>query len=68
LRATGYFEPAAIERLITEVRAGRGFDARILLMVLGVELRDALFRRRVASPQPVTARPSAPGGAGPAGR
>jgi len=68
LRATGYFEPAAIERLITEVRAGRGFDARILLMVLGVELWDALFRRRVAPPLPVTARPSAPGGAGPAGR
>ena len=68
LRATGYFEPAVIERLITEVRAGRGFDARILLMVLGVELWDALFRRRVASPPPVTARPSAPGGAGPAGR
>ena len=68
LRATGYFEPAVIERLITEVRAGRGFDARILLMVLGVELWDALFRRRVAFPPPVTARPSAPGGAGPAGR
>jgi hypothetical protein len=68
LRATGYFEPAAIERLITEVRAGRGFDARVLLMVLGVELWDALFRRRGAPPPPLTARPSAPGGAGPGGR
>lgn len=68
LRASGYFEPAAIERLITEVRSGRGLDARLLLMVLGVELWDTLFRHRGAPAWPGTARPSAHGGSSPAGR
>jgi asparagine synthase (glutamine-hydrolysing) len=44
LRATGYFEPAAVERLLARVRTGRGPDARVLFMVLGVQLWDHLFR------------------------
>jgi asparagine synthase (glutamine-hydrolysing) len=50
LQATGYFEPTAVQGLVTEVRAGRGLDARLLLMVLGVQLWDALFRHRLARP------------------
>jgi asparagine synthase (glutamine-hydrolysing) len=68
LRASGYFEPAAIERLITEVRTGRGVDARLLLMVLGVELWDALFRHRVGAARPRPARPPVRGGSSPGGR
>jgi asparagine synthase (glutamine-hydrolysing) len=44
LRATGYFEPPAVQALVTDVRAGRSIHARLLLMVLGVQLWDTLFR------------------------
>jgi asparagine synthase (glutamine-hydrolysing) len=44
LRASGYFEPGAVERRLARVRTGRGPGARVLFMVLGVQLWDHLFR------------------------
>jgi asparagine synthase (glutamine-hydrolysing) len=44
LRATGYFEPAVVQGLVTDIRAGRSLHVRLLWMVLGVQLWDALFR------------------------
>lgn len=66
LRATGYFEPTAIQRLIAEVRTGRAPNTRLLLMVLGVELWDELFHHHIAPARPETARSAAHGGPGPA--
>jgi asparagine synthase (glutamine-hydrolysing) len=56
VRATGYFEPAGVERLLTQVRAGQAPDARVLLMVMGVQLWDALFRARPPAIIPETPR------------
>jgi asparagine synthase (glutamine-hydrolysing) len=46
LRTAGYFEAAVVEGLVADVRAGRSLQARLLLMVLGVQLWDVLFRHR----------------------
>jgi asparagine synthase (glutamine-hydrolysing) len=46
LRATGYFEPATVTRLLTRYReTGRG-PAAVLLAVLAVQVWDELFVRR----------------------
>jgi asparagine synthase (glutamine-hydrolysing) len=62
LRATGYFEPAAVQGLVADVRAGRGLDARLLLMVLGVQLWDVLFRHPAAPPGTAAVQRSPRGG------
>ncbi len=64
LRATGYFEPAAVQGLVTDVRTGRSLHARVLWMVLGVQLWDTLFGHP-AGRQGATVSPRSPRGGAP---
>jgi asparagine synthase (glutamine-hydrolysing) len=63
LRTGGYFEPGVVRGLVADVQAGRSLHARLLLMVLGVQLWDVLFRhpdgrQRATAPPPSTQRGS----------
>ncbi len=46
LRESGYFDPAAVARLLAAHRAGREDFGQVLMAVLGLQIWDDVFRRR----------------------